>query len=337
MAGGGIGEAMLLGAATGGITSLLKGKDPIKGVVLGAGFGAAGGALMGGGAGGGGATASGGGAGGASGAMPQAFSNEALGLQNVLGATPQAAAAAGPGINLTQIPNQISNTATQVAASSAPPPASGISSIMDSFKNMSTAQKIGTGVAGSLALEALLQRPQELPGEEEPNWEKWKSFQPTFYAAQGGAVPQDTSGRGIDNLYVSNKGPLDAPNSMQVPQQTSYNAPPQGYLNDSVQMMASGGMSNLGGYSDGGQLLKGPGDGVSDNIPASIGGTQPARLADGEFVVPARIVSELGNGSTDAGARQLYAMMRRVEQAREDTTGKGNIARDTQAAMHLPA
>ena len=124
---------------------------------------------------------------------------------------------------------------------------------------------------------------------------------------------------------------------MAVPQQNFYSPAPQGYLNDSVQMMASGGMSKLGGYSDGGQLLKGPGDGVSDNIPASIGGSQPARLADGEFVVPARIVSELGNGSTDAGARQLYAMMRRVEQARENSTGKGNIARDTQAARYLPA
>jgi hypothetical protein len=70
-----------------------------------------------------------------------------------------------------------------------------------------------------------------------------------------------------------------------------------------------GGMSNLGDYSDGGRLLKGPGDGVSDSIPASIGDRQPARLADGEFVVPARIVSELGNGSTEAGARKLYAMM----------------------------
>ena len=53
--------------------------------------------------------------------------------------------------------------------------------------------------------------------------------------------------------------------------------------------MASGGISSLGGYSDGGRLLRGPGDGVSDDIPASIGGKQPARLADGEFVVPAQI------------------------------------------------
>lgn len=91
---------------------------------------------------------------------------------------------------------------------------------------------------------------------------------------------------------------------------------------------------HLGGYSDGGRLLKGPGDGVSDDIPATIGGKEPARLADGEFVIPARIVSELGNGSTDAGARKLYAMMDRVKQTRSKAK---DIAADTKADKHLPA
>ena len=101
--------------------------------------------------------------------------------------------------------------------------------------------------------------------------------------------------------------------------------------------MAAGGISHLGDYSDGGRLLKGPGDGVSDSIPAQIGGKQPARLADGEFVVPARIVSELGNGSTDAGARKLYAMMDRIQNQRKKTTGKNAVAKDTKAAKQLPA
>ena len=100
---------------------------------------------------------------------------------------------------------------------------------------------------------------------------------------------------------------------------------------------AGGGIAHLGDYSDGGRLLKGPGDGVSDNIPATIGGKQPARLADGEFVVPARIVSELGNGSTDAGAKRLYAMMDRVQRARKNTVGKGKIAKDSKASKYLPA
>jgi len=102
-------------------------------------------------------------------------------------------------------------------------------------------------------------------------------------------------------------------------------------------LMAAGGMSHLGDYSDGGRLLKGPGDGVSDSIPAVIGQKQPARLADGEFVVPARIVSEIGNGSTEAGARKLYAMMDRVQSARGKTVGKGRVAKNTRAEQYLPA
>jgi len=99
-----------------------------------------------------------------------------------------------------------------------------------------------------------------------------------------------------------------------------------------------GGLGSLGSYSDGGRLLKGPGDGVSDSIPATIGANkQPARLADGEFVVPARIVSELGNGSTEAGAKKLYAMMDRVQKARGKTTGKNKVAANTRADKYLPA
>jgi hypothetical protein len=102
---------------------------------------------------------------------------------------------------------------------------------------------------------------------------------------------------------------------------------------------ANGGLMpyDLGGYSDGGRLLRGPGDGVSDDIPATIAGKQPARLADGEFVIPARIVSEIGNGSTDAGAKRLYAMMDRIQSGRKKTVGKGNIAKDTKAKKHLLA
>jgi len=110
--------------------------------------------------------------------------------------------------------------------------------------------------------------------------------------------------------------------------------------NGGLMAMAGGGMAgqfNLGGYSDGGRLLRGPGDGVSDSIPATIGNKRPARLADGEFVVPARIVSELGNGSTEAGARKLYAMMDRVQKARRGTVGKGRVAKNSRADKHLPA
>jgi hypothetical protein len=110
-------------------------------------------------------------------------------------------------------------------------------------------------------------------------------------------------------------------------------------LGGSIPGYAFGGQAeyNLGSYSDGGRLLRGPGDGVSDSIPATIGDKQPARLADGEFVVPARIVSELGNGSTESGARKLYTMMDRVQRARGQTTGANSVATNSHADQYLPA
>ena len=111
-----------------------------------------------------------------------------------------------------------------------------------------------------------------------------------------------------------------------------------------VQLAAAGGImgaSNLGGYAHGGipRLTRGPGDGVSDSIPAEIGNTgkQPARLADGEFVIPARIVSELGNGSTEAGARALQAMVDKIQHRRKKSIGKGKVAVDSKARKGLLA
>ena len=97
---------------------------------------------------------------------------------------------------------------------------------------------------------------------------------------------------------------------------------------------AGGGIASLGSYSDGGRMLKGPGDGMSDSIPARIGAKQEARLADGEFVVPADVVSHLGNGSTDAGAKQLYAMMDKVRSAR---TGRKAQGRQIKPQKYMPA
>jgi hypothetical protein len=103
------------------------------------------------------------------------------------------------------------------------------------------------------------------------------------------------------------------------------------------QAMARGGISDLGSYSDyarGGRMLKGPGDGMSDSIPASIGGKRPARLATEEFVVPADVVSHLGNGSSDAGAKQLYAMMDKVRTAR---TGRKSQGKEINPRKYMPA
>jgi len=142
--------------------------------------------------------------------------------------------------------------------------------------------------------------------------------------------------------YIAGNGHLMVPDGGQDGNgQPTYNDLGVQAAGGGLMGLAAGGMSvgHLGGYSDGGRLLRGPGDGVSDSIPATIGSTnpEPARLADGEFVVPARIVSELGNGSTEAGARQLYKMMDRIQNTRRKTVGKNAVATNTNAHQYLPA
>jgi len=149
-----------------------------------------------------------------------------------------------------------------------------------------------------------------------------------------GTAAGDGSGAGFGGIYASG-GSVKPKNFYQNGKFNFH--PAQVYANGGIAALAGGGLGNLGGYSDGGQLLRGPGDGVSDGIPARIAGNQPARLADGEFVIPARIVSELGNGSTDAGARQLYKMLDRIQSNRAKTVGKNKTATDSKSARYLPA
>ena len=107
------------------------------------------------------------------------------------------------------------------------------------------------------------------------------------------------------------------------------------YTGEPVRM-AGGGLASLDTYAAGGRLLQGPGDGMSDSIPAVIGGAKPQRaaLAQGEFVVPADVVSHLGNGSTDAGSKRLYAMMDKVRHAR---TGNKKQGRQINPDKFMPA
>jgi len=90
------------------------------------------------------------------------------------------------------------------------------------------------------------------------------------------------------------------------------------------------------GYAAGGmpRFLSGGGDGMSDSIKATINDNQPARLADGEFVIPADVVSHLGNGSSKAGAKQLYSMMDKVRKAR---TGNPKQGKQINPRKYMPA
>jgi hypothetical protein len=124
---------------------------------------------------------------------------------------------------------------------------------------------------------------------------------------------------------------------MPMPQQAMPQAPAQDPLQSMlqnaitdpmgrvVQKAMGGGIHSLakGGKTLPGGYLDGAGDGMSDSIPATIGAKQPARLADGEFVIPADVVSHLGNGSSKAGAKHLYKMMDKVRRARTGTKKQG--------------
>lgn len=294
-----VGEAMLIGAVTGAGTSAVTGGDPLKGALLGA---VGGGATSGLGALGG---AGGGAGGGASGATSGATSGVTSGATaSTVPGTFQAAAqdmgiqAAAPS---TAVPGSFKAAAADLTAT-APKSISGFgASTGDLLTRKDEVQ------AGGSALANLINKyPVGAP------------------AAGGMFATALASQQGIEDPRKKYKGPL-----------SRFNFNPDTY----VPTFAEGGIadlpvSNLGSYSDGGRLLKGPGDGMSDSIPAKIGRKQPARLADGEFVVPADVVSGLGNGSTDAGAKQLYAMMDKVRQAR---TGNKKQGKEINPRKYIPA
>jgi len=245
------------------------------------------------------------------------------------------------------------------------------------YSGLQPDQYVQKGVIQALPAAGLLEdKPQQMGPEEEestlrrlsPDFKAYVAPQPNpyyraqypTYAAEGGImssyqsggitrkaylpkgdagrfVDSDPSTRGLSALEASQQRlkRLGTRSGIKIAEMPKTGIKSLG--GDFSDTAARGGVAHLGDYSDGGRLLKGPGDGVSDNIPATIGGKQPARLADGEFVIPARIVSELGNGSTEAGAKRLYAMMDRVQKARKKTVGKGKVAKDSKSSKYLPA
>ena len=174
-------------------------------------------------------------------------------------------------------------------------------------------------------------------------------------AGLGALLPKSgssQSGTGIGLQGTGSTGGLQGTGSTGgLPQTLNWNyqqptAPVKGVAHGqqilNPQYMAQGGLPSvkcntspsLGNYSDGGMMLKGGGDGMSDSIPATIEGKRPAQLATDEFVVPADVVSHLGNGSSDAGAKVLYAMMDRVRQAR---TGNPHQGKQINPNKYMPA
>ncbi len=158
-------------------------------------------------------------------------------------------------------------------------------------------------------------------------------FTPTGTALGGAAldpnaiqIPQYTYQRDLispQSVPSASAAPMDA---------ISYTATPSesadidvDTLLELVGLIGMGGLGfAAGGMAQGqGYYLGGPTDGMADLVPATIDGAQPAALSDGEFVIPADVVSHLGNGNSDAGAKQLYSMMDRVRTERTGTTKQG--------------
>jgi len=147
---------------------------------------------------------------------------------------------------------------------------------------------------------------------------------PVWQAPPATTAPSAPPPEAMANPNFSGTGITSLP-----PRQPAQNLNLTGGFSDmSRDIINSGGAFAKGGYLDG------PGDGMSDSIPATIANKQPARLADGEFVVPADVVSHLGNGSTKAGAQRLYSMMDKVRKARTGTTKQG---RQINPNKYMPA
>ena len=322
---GGIGEAALLealiggaqmGAAVGGGKALLTGEDPLKGALMGG--------LMGGATGGmmnalapGAAAAAPAGADVASSALPEAIGTNAQLNSQLYTANPDfnpmpnTAGLGGPGTSMLG-----SNPSVQYALSDMPATipgagAPGSSGMGEWWNSLTPKQQLLTGGAGVMGLGMLSDRNRFGIPKQEPYTGPLSRFRfnPDTYRASPYAEG------GITNLDAGGYDRMVGEEPMYSP-------------------MASGGIANLGSYSDGGRMLKGPGDGMSDSIPATIAGKRPARLATEESVVPADVVSHLGNGSSDAGAKQLYAMMDKVRKAR---TGNSRQGKQIQPHKYMPA
>lgn len=184
------------------------------------------------------------------------------------------------------------------------------------------------------------------PGDVNPNFGKpgepyflnqGFTAYPTYKAAAGGQVPSPSLPLDLSqnypgsNITKSSYATLPSTDSQEVVDGYGPKINPF----TGAEGMAAGGLADLE-YAAGGKLLRGPGDGMSDDIPAVIKGERPQRaaLADGEFVIPADVVSHLGNGSTEAGAKRLYSMMDRVRTAR---TGRKAQGKQINADRFVPA
>ena len=294
---------MATGAVTGAATSAVTGGDPLKGALLGAGTAGIGSGV----------------AGATTGAAANTGAN--IGAQTATAGAEQAVQQGLSGLPAVTDPTSIINATGDTTFTSAfGGPESALRSAnyypADSLAEMATSDVLASMPQG--VQQGVQQGVTQTAGS--PMFPKIAEMAKSPYFEPGLGVFGSVIGdRPRSNIPGADEysGPLSR--FSYDPRKYRPLGAASGGLMDTMPAKRMAGGGDLGSYSDGGRLLKGPGDGMSDDIPASIEGSQPALLADGEFVIPADVVSGIGNGSTDAGARELYAMMERVRKARTGT------------------
>lgn len=161
---------------------------------------------------------------------------------------------------------------------------------------------------------------------------------PAALEAAGGAGSLTMSGLTALTPALETEMDYEMPGGPSMIRPASYDPSTQMFTDLEPYPARSGGvipgLASQVRMNQGGRFLSGNGDGMSDSIKANIDGTMEARLSDGEFVVPADVVSGLGNGSSDAGADRLYTMMDRV---RKERTGTTRQAPEINARSTMPA
>jgi hypothetical protein len=196
-----------------------------------------------------------------------------------------------------------------------------------------------TGYQGTVP-EYDVQR-EVVPGTYDPNRRPGSGgqryFTQTQYVPRSETPATPMSAEGLAALNVANPARQERrrPGGPRIPQPSQVNMQAQpptldGLPEIPVQGMAAGGIATL----KKGQYLNGASDGMADKVPANIDGVQEARLSDGEFVIPADVVSHLGNGNSDAGAKVLKDMMARVRKAR---TGNDKQGKEIDPKKFIPA
>ena len=162
----------------------------------------------------------------------------------------------------------------------------------------------GAGVLGSVAggYGAFDYKPMDLPEEEESTYEG--PYLPTERTASFRGMDAILGGEGREFRYFNPVNPYPA-----------------------VRTAAHGGLMSAKKMAEGGRYLDGPGDGVSDSIPATVDGEQPVMLSEGEYIIPAEVVSAVGNGSSDAGAEKFTKLVDTImAKTRRVAKGKPNGA-----------